>query len=64
METLYTKNSTTPKPQLANILCVIRYDTNCKPFLIEHDFIDQWRVTHLIKAYVYRSRYSLQQSHF
>ena len=53
METIYTKNSTTSKPQLANIHCVIRYDTNCKPFLIKHDFIDQWRVRHLFKAYVY-----------
>ena len=32
-----------------------------KPVLIEHDFIDWWRVIHLMKVYAYR--YSLQQSH-
>ena len=52
----------TLQPQLANTLCLIRYDTNCKPVLIEHNLIDRWCVTHLIKTYVYR--YSLQQSHF
>ena len=41
-------------PLLGNTLCVIRYETNSKPVLIKHDYIDGWRVTHLIKAYVYR----------
>jgi len=38
MKTLYTK---TLQPQLANTLCVIMYDTNCKPVLNENDFIDR-----------------------
>jgi hypothetical protein len=32
----------TLQPQLANTLCLIRYDTNCKPVLIEHNLIDRW----------------------
>ena len=52
----------TLQPPLANTLCVNRHDPNCKPILIEHDFIDQCLVTHLIKAYLYS--YSLQHSQF
>ena len=43
----------TIQPQLSNTLCVISYDINGKPVLIEQDFIDQSCVTHLVKAYVY-----------
>jgi hypothetical protein len=59
MKTLYTK---TLQPQLANTLCVIMYDTICKPVLNENDFIDGWHGTHLTNAYVYI--YYLRQSHF
>jgi hypothetical protein len=59
MKTLYTK---TLQPQLASTLCVIMYDTNCKPVLNENDFIDGWHGTHLTNAYVYI--YYLRQSHF
>jgi len=30
--------------QLVNTLCVIKFGTNCKPVLFEHDSIDPWRV--------------------
>jgi hypothetical protein len=53
MKILYTKNSTTTTCK-RTLKYVIRYDTNCKPVLIEHDFIDRWRATHLTKAYVCR----------
>ena len=43
----------TLQPQPANTLCVIRYGTNFKSVLIEHDFIDRWCLTDLIKDYVY-----------
>ena len=39
--------------QLANTLCVIRYGTNYKPVLLEHDFIDRWRVDKSLCVHIF-----------
>ena len=39
--------------QLANTLCVIRYGTNYKPVLFEHDFNDRWRVDKSLCVHIF-----------